>query len=717
MPHEQEFACTKPRANLNMKPHPSIPLKRSRTGTLDTLTSLAPWSQLSPSSFDSAPAPKRMKTECTSVQLPEEQALPAAQEQVAPSNPAPVPTSDAHDNKALSSVDHQAPSVVANSSLSLSTAQSNGVSSAIPRNVTSHLEASLPLLPHQAGDEPHSSSNGSPDTSSAKMSAAHRLKLRDAIHFEFNLMILRKTEELRLIEQEQAKVQIALEQLRRCRQIPFPGQPGSSITHDQILDGTAPAVRPQPNHSRPSHAAAWGVTDGPYTKHYAKWLIPDPMFDAEPITAQQRQLLDGQLDGRLSGTDSGSAHRRQRHSTGGKIDTTHTDRPQATPKEKSATFPQILKRSDGQWVQLVCRECGQSLFRSVQGFMNHTRIQHEIRLKSHAQAANEWGRPVDGPHAPLQQDNVEPPTQPPPSSKLSTGHAHPLNATAPPSRKASHAKGSLSASSLSMDDLIQYSPVHPEYSRETPRDKNFDLLPSSNVPALSALASRLGNGADMQQLYAQASQKVDLESIEPLIPDSEVEDDVLVQGGSNWCKPPPQTNSNASPSLILRVPASSTRMQTKPPSIQVPSGQDPASRTLASFQEQSWSSPSFEVGNYGLSPSNSPSHQDFQMNELSPYGNPPGLVTDHEDDDEMEDEVQSVVEHPTTGHKDIRIFDDGNGDHVMTDISPEAKSPMHSWHVTQPPVPQPTPTTTANVAGDRRRRGRPSKKGKEKAAH
>ena len=50
--------------------------------------------------------------------------------------------------------------------------------------------------------------------------------LQQVIDNEFNMQILMKHNELRLIEQELAKCQIALEQLRRCEIQPFPGFEG-----------------------------------------------------------------------------------------------------------------------------------------------------------------------------------------------------------------------------------------------------------------------------------------------------------------------------------------------------------------------------------------------------------------------------------------------------------------------------------------------------------
>jgi len=57
--------------------------------------------------------------------------------------------------------------------------------------------------------------------------------VKDVIQSQFGLEILLKHDELRLINQELAKCQIALEQLRRCHLIPYPVQ---CPTPSQMLD-------------------------------------------------------------------------------------------------------------------------------------------------------------------------------------------------------------------------------------------------------------------------------------------------------------------------------------------------------------------------------------------------------------------------------------------------------------------------------------------------
>ena len=110
--------------------------------------------------------------------------------------------------------------------------------------------------------------------------------VQQAIEAQINYEILLKHNEMRLIEQELAKCQISLEQLRRCTLIPYPGSDGLS---QDVSSGVGPALQPPSGYTVPQHPPAWGVADGPYTRHYAKWLIPDPKFDPMPERAAAPQ--------------------------------------------------------------------------------------------------------------------------------------------------------------------------------------------------------------------------------------------------------------------------------------------------------------------------------------------------------------------------------------------------------------------------------------------
>ncbi|KAJ2967066.1 hypothetical protein NUW58_g10525 [Xylaria curta] len=111
-------------------------------------------------------------------------------------------------------------------------------------------------------------------------------RAREAIEEQFSLEILLKHDELRLINQELAKCQVALEQLRRCHLIPYPVTIPTPEQMLNIANGSGPSLQPKSSDKLPQWAPPFGVTDGPYARHYAKWLIPDPKFDGVQPEAQ-----------------------------------------------------------------------------------------------------------------------------------------------------------------------------------------------------------------------------------------------------------------------------------------------------------------------------------------------------------------------------------------------------------------------------------------------
>ncbi|CEJ80193.1 hypothetical protein VHEMI00394 [[Torrubiella] hemipterigena] len=231
-------------------------------------------------------------------------------------------------------------------------------------------------------------------------------RARDEIHHQFGVEILLKHDELRLINQELAKCQIALEQLRRCHLIPYPT---ACPTPEQMLNissGTGPALASYPGEKVPQWAAPFGVTDGPYARHYAKWLIPDPSFDGiQPewqFTAEATRARHSFADGRSTRNSFGEPvavsrnGRPVRGNAGAKLAALTAGYPQ--PKDKAG--PCVLKRADGQTVKLVCLDCHRENFSSTQGFINHCRIAHKRDFKSHEEAAVHSGQPIDAPDAP-----------------------------------------------------------------------------------------------------------------------------------------------------------------------------------------------------------------------------------------------------------------------------------------------------------------------------
>lgn len=218
-------------------------------------------------------------------------------------------------------------------------------------------------------------------------------RIVEVINTQFGTEILLKHKELRFINQELAKCQIALEQLRRCHLIPYPT---ACPTPQQMLDvaeGKIPAVQSKAGVPAPQWAAPYGVVDGPYARHYAKWLIPHPKFDGllpewQGIPTLSREAIEGRTTRNSVSEGATIGKRVARGQTGQK--------PAPVYPPPKAKTPCTLKRSDGVTVKLVCNFCNPSRenFNSTQGFINHCRIAHRKEFKSHEEAAVHCGVPI-----------------------------------------------------------------------------------------------------------------------------------------------------------------------------------------------------------------------------------------------------------------------------------------------------------------------------------
>ena len=221
-------------------------------------------------------------------------------------------------------------------------------------------------------------------------------RARDEIRHQFGLEILIKHNELRLVNQELAKCQAALEQLRRCHLIPYPVNCPTPSQMLEVSRGTGHAVQTHPGEPVPRWAPPFGITNGPYARHYAKWLIPDPAFDGHQSewsssgAAHIRALhTEGRHTRNTHGEQTCSVKvRNGRNSNAPKLQSLSNGYPQ--PKDKAG--PCVLKRGDGQTVKLVCVDCHRDNFSSTQGFINHCRIAHKRDYKSHEEAAVHSGQ-------------------------------------------------------------------------------------------------------------------------------------------------------------------------------------------------------------------------------------------------------------------------------------------------------------------------------------
>lgn len=236
---------------------------------------------------------------------------------------------------------------------------------------------------------------------------------RDMFLHQINLEIKLQHETMNEIRCEIAKSQIALEQLRRCHLIPFPQSYADPESMLNIMDGTGPSI-PQANGTKPKWASPFGVTEGAYTRHYAKWLIPDERVDGVAYEQMQAMAQESgypfpvmntggemvRMDGRQTRNSFQldpvpKTKRRSRGDVSAPLQALSSGYAQ----KKEDAGPSVLKRGDGQWVKLVCIDCRRENFGSTQGFINHCRIAHKREFKSHEEAAVNSGQVVDVDHA------------------------------------------------------------------------------------------------------------------------------------------------------------------------------------------------------------------------------------------------------------------------------------------------------------------------------
>jgi len=360
----------------------------------------------------------------------------------------------------------------------------------------------------------------------------------ERIETHINLQILVKHNELRLIEQETAKCQIALEQLRRCHAIPFPGQIGSTTIPEELV-GAGPALLYQPGYSQPSDPAAWGVTDGPYTRHYAQWLIPDPRFDPFPV--QQSRAVEaapGSAGKRTNVAGKGSSRSTRgavptenatgsrRRSTAAKLSSLPN---YGLAKDKNSTLT-IRRASDGLMVKIICKYCSKDNVSNLQGFLNHCRIQHKVEYASHNAALDDCGVPLDESElAALNLSAVE--QQPGTPSMLipanSTMLVHPLIKE---NRRESTAGLPTVSTTLPRSSSIVKPDMPPPKlparltsgTSSTAPDAAF--TPSSQTPALSKYLAKLGSTGNLSSLVDQAKDRSDINKVYEEYPSSEEEE-------------------------------------------------------------------------------------------------------------------------------------------------------------------------------------------------
>jgi ADA HAT complex component 1 len=376
----------------------------------------------------------------------------------------------------------------------------------------------------------------------------HRQRTRQVIQQQINLEILVKHNELRLIDQEIAKCQTVLEQLRRCTEIPYP----SIHLSETVTTGRGPALRKSFTGRLPTSPAPWGVTDGPYSRHYSKWLLSDSQFDGgepeAPVNASGKRPAKGRIRGNFAEDHSvGVQSRSQR---GGSLQALPAG--YGPPKEK-ASGPLLLKRkSDGVMVKLVCPDCGRHDFGSAQGFINHCRIGHARNFTSHDAAAEKCGEPVEyDEHGAMV--GIEPTTT------LASSFVHPLIRSA---RLLQSDTIPTWKSAPSVVDGAQDSLTTPMLART---EVSPEFRASQLTPHLSSLIKNKGLGLDLQDMVTDAKIKVEWPEVEDEDVDEESESPTPVEayghhphvaGTRQITKP--FKSPHTSPLLQSRLPAPSS---------------------------------------------------------------------------------------------------------------------------------------------------------------
>lgn len=476
---------------------------------------------------------------------------------------------------------------------------------------------------------------------SPQAAAPNTDRVVDIINQQFGTEILLKHQELRFINQELAKCQVALEQLRRCHLIPYPT---SCPTPQQMLDisqGKGSAVQGRAGEPAAQWAPPFGVTDGPYARHYAKWLIPDPKFgDVVPewqgLSVVPRTTAEGRTTRNSLSEATTIGKRVARGQTGQKLSTTYPP-----PKPKA---PCIVKRSNGVVVKLVCNSCHRDNFSSTQGFINHCRIAHRKEYKSHEEAAVDCGQPISVSEStsstnPSTNTTATASEEKPPSAPA-PGIVHPLartDATAEQNAYAALLKRINESLKLFHQGATPKTPgavsSSPSVKAEGKPLKSFAAAPGT--PFLSELLQKRDFQGDLNKHVEDAKSKVDLDDY--LSGDEESDD------GERFMSPNadhPAVNKVSTagariPAPVMRVPA---RAVPQPAAGPRPPSSKGRSSHLAFTSTASKLLPSAPINDDDDSGFDDANMMDVDHSpNTATSNNAPSLVSDDGGDDESDD--------------------------------------------------------------------------------
>lgn len=514
-----------------------------------------------------------------------------------------------------------------------------------------------PPSPSSQGSVCHSHTSSSaiaPVASSRKVDNTD--KLRDTLQGQLSLEVLLKHNELRFVDQEIAKCQIALEQLRRCSEIPYPGSQVAGVS-PALSNGSGVAVCPPGNGPVPLSPAPWGVTDGPYSRHYARWLLPDPRFDGghletrspwattPTVNIASANPVEGRST-RANPGDNGALANKSRPQRGSISNTRLQALPNGYPAPKERAGPMIIRRkSDGVMVKLVCLDCRRDNFSSTQGFINHCRIAHNRNFASHDAAAVASGEPVKVDEAGVvvggsKTETSNGPPAPP-------GYVHPLVRSAhviePQSTTPAAAAATQNAvtprnlpesgrrSSFSMAETPR-NPVGPSHKRHASSIASSSCLASPDTPHLSSLMQHHGAGVDLDQLVGEAKDTFDLGAYSSANEDESEDDEPAPPAASNAT---PEVRTGRQPVRTVGTSQQPNRNTRKPQPLESltmkPGPSHVTPYEVASTADQV---DGMEVAN--LSPNTVESNQ------------APSLVSDDDDDDDGEAASDSESPGPTS---------------------------------------------------------------------
>ncbi|KAK0614999.1 hypothetical protein B0T17DRAFT_498506 [Bombardia bombarda] len=509
-------------------------------------------------------------------------------------------------------------------------------------------------------------------------------RAKDVIQYQFGLEILLKHDELRLINQELAKCQVALEQLRRCHLMPYPVQcpmPGQML---DISSGKGAALQSAPGQAVPKWAPPFGVVEGPYARHYAKWLIPDPVFDGiQPETrgvAEGARAKSGVAEGRTTrnsmpdATTSFGRPRPARGQAGQKLHALSSGYPQ--PKDKQA--PCVLKRSDGLTVKLVCIDCHRWDFSSTQGFINHCRIAHRRDFKSHEEAAVHCGHPIDvdenggtaaaggggggGGGGAVAAD--EPKPCPAPGSVLV--HPWARNEAISDQQAYKALRSRISAS------LALYRAGKLPHAKCIPRARSASLVGSSDVPYLTQLMQKKKIGGNLKTQVTDAKTKMDWDVLLPG-EDCDDTDQPSTTDGSASPSKPTTPSSTARTLAVMRVP---TRSDIPPPPPTTSASVPRPSSSKSHVQPQLGRLDSSTETTTPEIPE-TPMYDDEMDVELSPNtitsNNAPSLVSDDGEYDDSDDGSAS----DTSDEMDAESVSDIAEINIDDDVQDVTPRPIH----------------------------------------